>query len=110
LHRVGKNWARLEKELKIEAVERASHDAAGDLTAERPTLAKNAPRLGVVNDVELLMCPPEVEVGTSFRGAGGRRSMEAALAKILPVKAGCTRITLASVPAAGCGGGQRALL
>jgi dihydrofolate reductase len=63
-HSVWTNRTRLEKELTTEAVERGRHDAAGDLTVEGPTLAKDAFRLGVVDIVELLLCPVTVGGGT----------------------------------------------
>jgi dihydrofolate reductase len=56
---------RLEPTLSIEAVDRARREAAGDLTIEGPTLAKSALNLGVVDVVELLLCPILVGGGTS---------------------------------------------
>lgn len=64
LHRVWTSRTRLEQELTAEAIERACRDAAGDLTVEGPTLAKDALRLGVVDVVELLLCPVTVGGGT----------------------------------------------
>lgn len=55
----------LERALTTEAVERARDGATGDLTVEGPTLAKSALALGVVDVVELLLCPVVVGAGTS---------------------------------------------
>ena len=55
---------RLERELTVAAIERAKLDAVGDLTIEGPTLAKSALRLGLVDVVELLLCPVMVGGGT----------------------------------------------
>jgi len=64
LDRVWTDRTRLEPRLTVEAVERARDDAAGDLTIEGPTLAKDALLLGVVDVVELLLCPVTVGAGT----------------------------------------------
>ena len=64
LDRVWTDRTRLEPRLTIEAVERARGDAAGDLTIEGPTLAKAALLLGVVDVVELLLCPVTIGGGT----------------------------------------------
>ncbi|WP_026820950.1 dihydrofolate reductase family protein [Arthrobacter castelli] len=61
---------RLEPELSIAAVERARHEAEGDLTIEGPTLAKSALKLGVVDVIELLLCPVLVGGGTSVFPVG----------------------------------------
>jgi riboflavin biosynthesis pyrimidine reductase len=55
---------RLERTLTTEAVELARAEAAGDLTVEGPALAHSALRLGVVDVVELLVCPIVVGGGT----------------------------------------------
>ena len=47
-----------------EAVERARSEASGDLTIEGPTLAGSALLLGLVDVVELLLCPVTVGGGT----------------------------------------------
>jgi dihydrofolate reductase len=56
---------RLERALTVKAVERARDAASGDLNVEGPTLAKSALSLGVVDIVELLLCPVIVGAGTS---------------------------------------------
>ena len=56
---------RLEPELTREAIERALAEAAGDVTIEGPTLAAEAFRLGLIDVVELLICP--VIVGGGMR-------------------------------------------
>ncbi|WAP50855.1 dihydrofolate reductase family protein [Arthrobacter sp. ATA002] len=55
---------RLEPAFTLEAVERARAEATGDLTVEGPTLAATALLLGVVDVVELLLCPAVVGGGT----------------------------------------------
>ena len=55
---------RLEPAFTEEAVERAKAQASGDITVEGPTLAATALRLGVVDVVELLLCPAVVGGGT----------------------------------------------
>lgn len=57
LPKVWTEHTRLERKLTVEAVERARAAATGDLTVEGPTLAHSALRLGVVDVVELLICP-----------------------------------------------------
>ena len=64
LERTWTERTRLEPELTAEAVERARSAASGDLTIEGPTLAGSALRLGVVDVVELLLCPVTVGGGT----------------------------------------------
>jgi len=44
-------------------VERARDEATGDLTVEGPTLAHSALRLGLVDVVEILICPAIVGGG-----------------------------------------------
>lgn len=56
---------RLEPEFTVEALARAKSEAAGDLTIEGPTLAKSALLLGVVDVVELLLCPVTVGGGNA---------------------------------------------
>ena len=48
---------RIERELTIEAVERAKAQTDGDLGIEGPTLARRGLELGIVDVVELLVCP-----------------------------------------------------
>lgn len=63
-----KTWTertRLERALTAEAVARARSEASGDLTIEGPTLAGSALLLGVVDVVELLLCPVTVGGGTA---------------------------------------------
>jgi dihydrofolate reductase len=55
---------RLERALTIEAVKAARAEASGDLTVEGPALAHSALRLGVVDVIELLVCPIIVGGGT----------------------------------------------
>ncbi|MFI7584836.1 dihydrofolate reductase family protein [Kocuria sp. M1N1S27] len=65
---LGQTWTertRLERELTAEAVARAKSEASGDLTIEGPTLAGSALRLGLVDVVELLLCPVTVGGGTA---------------------------------------------
>ncbi|KAA5828787.1 dihydrofolate reductase family protein [Saccharopolyspora hirsuta] len=54
---------RLERELTPEVVEQARSEAPGDLTVEGPTLAHSALRLGLVDVVQLLICPVVVGGG-----------------------------------------------
>jgi dihydrofolate reductase len=64
---LGRTWTertRLEREFTAEAVERARSEASGDLTIEGPTLAGSALLLGLVDVVELLLCPVTVGGGT----------------------------------------------
>ncbi|WP_342025136.1 dihydrofolate reductase family protein [Arthrobacter citreus] len=55
---------RLEPAFTLEAVERATAEGCGDITVEGRTLAASALRLGVVDVVELLVCPAVVGGGT----------------------------------------------
>jgi dihydrofolate reductase len=55
---------RLERALTTEAVKVACAEASGDLTVEGPTLAHSALKLGVVDVIELLVCPIVVGGGT----------------------------------------------
>ncbi len=64
---LGRTWTertRLEREFTAEAVECARSEASGDLTIEGPTLAGSALLLGLVDVVELLLCPVTVGGGT----------------------------------------------
>ena len=64
---LGRTWTertRLEREFTAAALERARSEASGDLTIEGPTLAGSALRLGLVDVVELLLCPVAVGGGT----------------------------------------------
>ena len=54
---------RLERELTAESIARALDAAAGDVTIEGPTLAATAFRLGLVDVVQLLICPAIVGGG-----------------------------------------------
>lgn len=65
---LGQTWTertRLERNFTAEAVARAKSEASGDLTIEGPTLAKSALLLGLVDVVELLLCPVTVGGGTA---------------------------------------------
>ncbi|GAA3288381.1 dihydrofolate reductase family protein [Arthrobacter citreus] len=64
LDQVWTTRTRLEPAFTLEAVERAKAEATGDITVEGPTLASTALRLGVVDVVELLLCPAIVGGGT----------------------------------------------
>ncbi|MGQ1797298.1 dihydrofolate reductase family protein [Kocuria oceani] len=64
LERTWTERTRLEREFTVEAVERARSEAPGDLTIEGPTLAGSALLLGVVDVVELLLCPVTLGGGT----------------------------------------------
>lgn len=55
---------RLEPAFTLEAAERARAEATGDVSLEGPTLAATALRLGVVDAVELLLCPAVIGGGT----------------------------------------------
>ncbi|CAM02996.1 dihydrofolate reductase [Saccharopolyspora erythraea NRRL 2338] len=66
---------RLERELTAEAVERARAEASGDLTVEGPTLARSALRLGLVDVIELLICPVVVGAGTPVLPDGFRTAL-----------------------------------
>lgn len=55
---------RLERELTRASIERSLAEAAGDVTIEGPTLAATAFRLGLVDVVQLLVCPAIVGGGT----------------------------------------------
>ena len=64
---LGRTWTertRLEREFTAAALERARSEASGDLTIEGPALAGSALRLGLVDVVELLLCPVTVGGGT----------------------------------------------
>ncbi|WP_066584216.1 dihydrofolate reductase family protein [Cellulomonas timonensis] len=65
LDQVWTERTRLERALTVEAVERAASESSGDLSVEGPTLAASALRLGLVDVVELLLCPVVV-------GGGGK--------------------------------------
>lgn len=64
LEHVWTTRTRLEPAFTLEAVERARAETSGDITVEGPTLASAALRLGVVDVVELLLCPAVVGGGT----------------------------------------------
>jgi dihydrofolate reductase len=66
---------RLERELTAEAIEKARAEASGDLTVEGPTLAHSALRLGLVNVIELLLCPIIVGAGTPVLPDGLRTAL-----------------------------------
>ncbi|AFR10872.1 dihydrofolate reductase family protein [Nocardiopsis alba] len=72
LPKVWTERTRLERELTIEAIERAISEASGDLTIEGPTLAGEALRLGRVDVVEVLVCPAIVGAGTPIFPEGLR--------------------------------------
>ncbi|QVQ51499.1 dihydrofolate reductase family protein [Spiractinospora alimapuensis] len=55
---------RLERELTADAVNRARAESPGDLTIEGPTLAQSALKLGLVDVVEVLICPVVIGEGT----------------------------------------------
>lgn len=54
---------RLERELTAESIERALASATGDVTIEGPALAATAFRLGLIDVVQLLICPAIVGGG-----------------------------------------------
>ncbi|KXK58300.1 deaminase [Micromonospora rosaria] len=64
LPKVWTRHTRLERALTTEAVTSARAEASGDLTVEGPRLAHSALQLGVVDVVELLVCPILVGGGT----------------------------------------------
>lgn len=64
LDRVWTKRTRLEPAFTPEALDRAKAGSSGDLTVEGPTLAATALRLGLVDVVELLLCPVLVGGGT----------------------------------------------
>jgi dihydrofolate reductase len=66
LERTWTERTRLEREFTPEAVARAKSEASGDLTIEGPTLAKRALLLGLVDVVEVLLCPVTVGGGTAI--------------------------------------------
>jgi len=57
LDRVDTSRTRLERALSRELVERLRTESEGDLTIEGPTLAADAFRLGLVDVVEVMLCP-----------------------------------------------------
>ena len=61
---------RLEPAFTLDAVTRAKAEASGDLAVEGPTLAATALQMGVVDAVELLLCPVTVGGGTRVFPAG----------------------------------------
>lgn len=65
LERVDTSRTTLERELTREVVERYRAEAAGDLTIEGPTLAATAFRLGLIDVVEVILCP--VIIGGGLR-------------------------------------------
>lgn len=70
LDRVWTERTRLEPAFTREAFERAKSEAAGDLTVEGPTLARSALLMGVVDVVELLLCPATVGAGNKVFPGG----------------------------------------
>ncbi len=64
LKEVSTTRTRLEPELTREAIARALDEATGNVTIEGPTLAAEAFRLGLIDVVELLICPVIVGGGT----------------------------------------------
>ena len=54
---------RIERELTREAVDRARAETAGDLNIAGPTLARRGLELGIVDVIELLVCPVVVGGG-----------------------------------------------
>lgn len=69
---------RLEAAFTLEALERARAATDGDLTIEGPTLAGTALALGVVDVVELLICPAVVGGGTRVFPDGLRLDLDLA--------------------------------
>lgn len=67
---------RLEPELTREAIERALDEAAGDVTIEGPTLAGEAFRLGLIDVVELLICPVVIGGGLHVFPDGVRLDLQ----------------------------------
>lgn len=69
---------RLERELTTEVVETARAAATGDLTVEGPTLARSALALGVVDVIELLLCPVVIGAGMPVLPDGFRTRLSLA--------------------------------
>lgn len=70
---LGQTWTertRLERAFTAEALARAKSEASGDLTIEGPTLARSALLMGVVDVIELLLCPVTIGGGTAVFPAG----------------------------------------
>lgn len=91
---LGQTWTertRLERELTADAVARAKSEASGDLTIEGPTLAKSALLMGLVDVVELLLCPVTVGGGTAVFPHG--LSLELRLARERRFDNGMVQIT-----------------
>lgn len=84
LESVTTSHTRIERALTVEAVERAKAEAPRDLTVEGPTLAANALRLGVVDVVELLICPAVVGGGTPVFPPGVRLDLRLARERRFP--------------------------
>lgn len=84
LETVTTSRTRIERALTVEAVERARAEASGDLTVEGPTLAANALRLGVVDVIELLICPAVVGGGTPVLPPGVRLDLRLARERRFP--------------------------
>jgi len=66
---------RLERELTVATVQAAKDQAAGDLTIEGTTIARSALHLGVVDVIELLVCPVIVGGGSRVLPEGLQASL-----------------------------------
>ncbi|MCC9198092.1 dihydrofolate reductase family protein [Arthrobacter sp. zg-Y820] len=66
---------RLERDLTVEAIDRAKAETAGDLLIEGPTVTAAAFRLGLVDMVSLMIYPVTVGAGTRVFPDGLRLSL-----------------------------------
>ena len=67
---------RIEREFDAEAVRRLKAGAAHDLTVDGPELAAQALRAGLVDEVQLIVCPVVVGGGKRFFPDGVRLDLE----------------------------------
>lgn len=67
---------RIEREFDPEAVRRLKASAAHDLTVDGPELAAQALRAGLVDEIQLLVCPVVVGGGKRFFPEGVRLNLE----------------------------------
>lgn len=67
---------RIEREFDPEAVRRLKAGAAHDLTVDGPELAAQALRAGLVDEIQLLVCPVVVGGGKRFFPEGVRLNLE----------------------------------
>jgi len=92
---------RLESELTRDAIGRALDEAAGDVTIEGPTLAAEAFRLGMIDVVELLMCP--VIVGGGMRALPDNVHLDLTLTREKRFDNGMVQVSYETTPGRSAG-------